>query len=171
MNAAVHLRPVREDDLPLLTRDATDPEFSAPYGWRGFRSPDALRRRWEEDGLLGGDPRYLAVAVDDRAVGVVTWHDPQLFGRERLVWEIGIVIAPEERGQGVGSAAQRLLAEYLFDTTPVHRISAYTEADNVAEQRALEKAGFRREGVLRRAGFRGGRYCDAQLYALLREEL
>jgi RimJ/RimL family protein N-acetyltransferase len=42
--------------------------------------------------------------------------------------------------------------------------------DNVAEQRALEKSGFRREGVLRQAGFRGGRWRDGILYALLRNE-
>jgi len=58
-------------------------------------------------------------------------------GRKGVVWEVGAVLAPEFRGQGAGTAAQRLLVQHLFDTTMAHRLCAYTEADNVAEQRSL----------------------------------
>jgi [ribosomal protein S5]-alanine N-acetyltransferase len=85
------------------------------------------------------------------------------------VYEIGIALLPEHRGHGVGTTAQRLLVEYLFDNTPAHRLEAYTEVENVAEQRALEKAGFEREGVLRAVQFRAGAWRDGILYALLRD--
>ena len=167
----VHLRPFRETDLEVLTRFATDPDFSAPYEWSGFRSPEEFRRRWEEDGYLGKDPHQLAVAQpDETIVGWVMWRDPNLFGREGRVWEIGVLLAPEHRSRGAGTEAQRLLAAHLFDTTTTHRICAYTEADNLAEQRSLEKCGFRREGVLREAGFRGGRWRDVVVYARLRDD-
>jgi len=171
-DAAVQLRPFREDDLQLLVRFATDPAFSLPFEWEGYKSPHAIRRRWEEDGFLDKDPHQLAVVdPDDTPVGEVMWRDPKLFGRERLAWEVGIILAPEHRGRGVGTAAQRLLVDHLFHTTPIHRICAYTEADNVAEQRSLEKCGFRREGVLREAGFRGGRWRDVVVLAILRGEV
>ncbi len=168
---AVRLRPIREGDLPLLARLATEREFSAPYEWHGFRSPDSWRKRLEEDGFLGKDPRELAVVGDDDAIlGIVSWRDPKLFGRVGRMWEMGVVLAPEHRGRGVGTAAQRLLVEYLFETTPRHRICAWTEVDNVAEQRALEKVGFRREGVLRQVGWRGGARRDVVAYGLLRDD-
>jgi RimJ/RimL family protein N-acetyltransferase len=63
------------------------------------------------------------------------------------------------------------LVEHLFDTTTVHRLCANTEADNAAEQRVLEKCGFRREGVLRQAGFRGGRWRDVVVYGRLRDDV
>ena len=171
-DAVVQLRPFQEDDLELLVRFATDPAFSLPFEWEGFKSSHAMRRRWEEDGFLDKDPHQLVVADPDGALlGEVMWRDPKLFGRERLAWEIGIILAPEHRGRGFGTAAQRLLVGHLFDTTPIHRICAYTEADNVIEQRSLEKCGFRREGVLREAGFRGGRRRDVVVYAVLRSEL
>ena len=44
-----------------------------------------------------------------------------------------------------------------------------TDADNLAEQKALERIGFTREGVLRRAVSRAGAWRDLVLYALLRE--
>jgi RimJ/RimL family protein N-acetyltransferase len=168
----VHLRPFREGDLELIARDATDPTFSLPFEWAGYRSPEVLRKRWEEDGYLDKDPHQLVIAdVEDKALGWVMWRDPNLFGRAGLVWEIGAILAPEHRGRGVGTAAQRLLAEYLFDITPVHRLCAYTEADNVLEQKSLEKCGFRREGLLRHAGFRAGKWRDVVVYALLRSDI
>jgi RimJ/RimL family protein N-acetyltransferase len=42
--------------------------------------------------------------------------------------------------------------------------------DNLAEQRALERAGFAREGVLRSAQFRDGRFHDLVLYSRLRSD-
>jgi [ribosomal protein S5]-alanine N-acetyltransferase len=101
----------------------------------------------------------------------VMWRDPHLFGRPGLAWEVGIVLAPEHRGRGIGTEAQRLLAHHLFDTTSVHRLTANTEADNLAEQRSLERCGFRREALLRQAGFRGGRWRDVVVYGLLRDDL
>jgi RimJ/RimL family protein N-acetyltransferase len=73
------------------------------------------------------------------------------------------------RGQGFGSVAQRLLAAYLFATTSVNRIEAGTDVDNLAEQRALEKAGFTREGVLRGAQHRAGAWHDLMIYAVVRD--
>jgi RimJ/RimL family protein N-acetyltransferase len=78
---------------------------------------------------------------------------------------------PEQRGRGYGSGAQRAAAEYLFAHTPVARVEASTEADNVAERRALLRAGFTEEGVLRRAVFRDGSYRDMVMFSMLREEL
>ena len=70
----------------------------------------------------------------------------------------------------MGTAAQRVLADYLFATTTANRLEATTEVDNVAEQRALEKAGFVREGVLRGRGFLRGRWRDGMMYARLRDD-
>jgi RimJ/RimL family protein N-acetyltransferase len=42
--------------------------------------------------------------------------------------------------------------------------------ENIAEQRALERIAFRREGVMRGLGFDGGRWHDGVLYARLRDD-
>jgi RimJ/RimL family protein N-acetyltransferase len=52
------------------------------------------------------------------------------------------------------------LADYLFETTETNRVEASTDVENVAQQRALEKAGFVREGVQRGAQFRAGAQHD-----------
>ena len=167
----VRLRPFYERDLELLTRFAVDPTFSEPFEWGGFRSPEGLRRRWEDDGFLENDPHYVVVAgPDDDALGWVMYEQAYRGLGGDGVWVIGIMLAPERRGRGVGTTAQRLLSEHLFGTTKAHRLLALTESANVAEQRALEKCGFRREGVLRQGGFRGGQWRDVVLYGRLRSD-
>jgi len=167
--AAVRLRPFRHADVELLTRFATDPAVSQPFEWFGYRSPEAFRRRWEDDGFLDNDPWYLAVALesDDTGIGWVMWRHG-ILGMQAGVLEIGILLVPGHRGWGAGTAAQRLLVEHLFTTTTVHRIWAGTQSDNAAEQRALEKCGFQREGLLRESVFRGGEWHDSVIYGILR---
>lgn len=108
---------------------------------------------------------------DDALLGTVGWH-PVLWGPSSgsIAMEIGISLRPEARRQGHGTRAQRLLADYLFSTTGVHRVQASTDVGNLAEQRALERAGFIREGVLRQAQWRRSAYHDLVLYARLRTD-
>jgi ribosomal-protein-alanine N-acetyltransferase len=166
----VRLRPVEERDLDALGRLDTDPDVSEPFEWKGFRDPHARRRRWEQDGYLGADDSLLVVALPDGTfAGIVVWRWLATSGPRGCV-QIGILLFPEHRGKGLGTVAQRLLADYLFSTTIANRLEATTQIDNVAEQRALENAGFVREGMLRGRGFVGGRWRDGYIYARLRDD-
>jgi len=69
-----------------------------------------------------------------------------------------------------GTAAQDLLVEYLLDHTTAHRIEALTNDANIGEQKALERLGFRREGLMRGRSFLRGKYVGVLIYGLLRED-
>lgn len=114
----------------------------------------------------------LAVTDGDYVLlGSVGWH-PVTYGPNAgsRALDIGISLYPTCWGRGHGARAQRMLADYLFATTPVHRIQASTDLRNVAEQTALERAGFTREGVLRGAQWRRGAYHDLLSFARLRTD-
>lgn len=115
--------------------------------------------------------RMVAALDDGTPIGSLSWH-AVAYGpnRRSTAWNIGITILPEHRGRGHGTAAQRLLADHLFATTGANRVEATTDVENVAEQRALERAGFRREGVLRGGQYRAGGWHDLVLYARLRDD-
>ncbi|WP_203863181.1 GNAT family N-acetyltransferase [Planobispora rosea] len=132
--------------------------------------PHRHRRRPQEDGLLRADGGVLLVVKGGDRIGFVSWSKA-IITRAGHCWEIGLIPAPEFRGRGYGTQAHKPLVRYLFDHSTVHRIQAGTEITNVAEQRALEKAGFTREGVLRGAGFRAGKWHDGVRYSFLRSDL
>ncbi|MGH9211933.1 MAG: GNAT family N-acetyltransferase [Acidimicrobiales bacterium] len=167
----VRLRPIEEGDLDQLRQIAVDPEAGGEFEWTGFQDPHEARRRWEKDGWLNAEQSLLAVIRADGAfAGIVSWRDRSLGTIKGVTYEFGIALWPEHRGHGVGTRAQQLLVDYLFRNTPVHRLQAFTETGNLAEQRALEKLGFQREGVLRELFFRAGAWRDSVLYARLRSE-
>ncbi len=169
VDGEVRLRPVRETELGDLVRLLWDPNAPGEYQWFGYRIDAAkdIERRWHQDGLICRDSSFLAVEVDDGAcAGWVDWHRIATTAN----FEIGIALFAAHRGHGVGAEAQRQLVEYLFDTTTAHRLQAGTETDNLAEQRALERVGFRREGVQRGLYFRAGRWRDSVMYGLLRDD-
>lgn len=170
MGDHVALRPVCEADLGLLERSLTDARVGSEFQWMGWRDPRLWRKRFEENRCLGEDQSSLMVTSGEEAVGFVGWHKVTV-SPFSYYWNMGIVLVPEFRGRGIGTAAQRALVVYLFTHTTVNRVEAMTDRDNIPEQRALEKAGFTREGVLRGHHFRAGRWRDEVVYSVLRNEV
>jgi RimJ/RimL family protein N-acetyltransferase len=167
----VHLRPLAEADVDVLDRMENDPLAVGEHMWSGFRDPKLRRRRWEQDGWIGAGSSMLAIAsTDGGLLGAVVWWPHDVVGPPGGCFELGCMVLPDFRGQGVGALAQRALADYLFETTLANRIQALTGVDNKAERRSLERAGFQLEGILRGCGFLGGRWGDGVLYARLRDD-
>ncbi len=170
MDAQVSLRPVLEDDLRWLAGQRNDPVATGLHEWHGWHDPHAERRQWAESGMLGENGGTLIVLHGTDRAGAISWRRVQT-GPTAFSWAIGIGLTPQFRGRGIGSEAHRSLALYLFAHTQVNRIEAVTEITNTAEQRALEKAGFTREGVLRGSTFRHGQWHDQVQYSVLRHEV
>ncbi len=171
MDDDVALRLVAEADLPILERLTQDPGSTGEFAWLGWYKLTRYRQWWAENRLISDDIGVLMVVRDGDRLGFVSWPWHKVPATPGYYyWNIGIALLPEARGKGYGTQAQRKLAQHLFKHTTVQRIEASTEVGNVAEQRALEKAGFTREGVLRSVGWRDGAYRDGVWYSMLRTD-
>jgi RimJ/RimL family protein N-acetyltransferase len=145
MGDLVTLRPVTEDDLSWLESLRDGPVAAGLHGWHGWSDPKRRRRQWAESGLLGDDGGMLIVLHDTDRVGDVSWRKVKT-GPTAFSWAIGIGLAPEFRGRGYGSEAQRLLARYLFAHTQVNRIEPLRRSPTW-----LSSGLWRRPGSLARA--------------------
>jgi RimJ/RimL family protein N-acetyltransferase len=160
------LRPARPEDAALLAAWRAEP--CSPFeDWSGPAPPGVEETVRLLPAAGGGD--LVVTDATDQPIGTVSWH-PVLYGPNlgSQALDIGISVRPFAQGCGHGARAQRMLAKYLFATTPVFRVQASTDLSNIAEQRSLERAGFRREGVLRGAQWRLGAWHDLVCYARLR---
>ena len=171
MNTVV-LRPVTDDDLAVFEARFYDESGTGEYQWFGHRTAASERKQFVESGLLTADGGQLTVLRGDEVCGRVSWFR-STWGRPDTswCWSISAGLLPECQGKGIGTAAQRLLAEYLFLHTRAERVQAWTDVSNVAEQKALERAGFLREGVLRAAQWRAGGWRDQVVFARLRSDM
>ncbi len=165
----VYLRALDRTDAPRVQKFLNDPEVRPTIAsWRPITLESEIEwldrmGRSENDVQLG-----IAVKDSDELVGVCALH--QIDWRERSA-SFGIVIGePLEWGKGYGTEATRLVTEHGFDRLNLNRIWLHVYTGNDRGIRAYETVGYRREGVLRQGAFRGGRYVDVVVMAMLAEE-
>ena len=149
--------------IRAVGEDEQRPPSSSTWDDWGEMDPAAMAMEHE---------RWVVEVTEDGRTTVVgdmsahsVWYGPTAGSR---ALSIGISLVDEHRGRGIGPVAQRLLAEQLHDRGVV-RVEAATDVDNVAEQRALERAGFRLEGILRGAQARRDGRHDLQVWSHLRD--
>jgi len=155
-------------------KDTTPPDSPSEYSdWGAIdtRSAHPDMERWlivvddvadvADDGHDGHDGGQVTVGD---LTAMPTWFGPTTGS---LAVSIGIALVPQYRGRGIGTTAQRLLAELLHNRGIV-RVQASTDVTNIAEQRALAKAGFTFEGVMRGAQVRASGRHDLQVWSHLR---
>lgn len=166
------LRKLSKRDIDLIEENFQSFEGASAWQWFGFWDTNKLRTRLAKDQFIGSDDGALAVCLGEETIGKVDWFSITSWGRANTsaCWEIAIGLFAQHRGRGYGTEAQRLLVDYLFAHYPRHRIQATTAAQNIAEQRCLEKLGFSREGLIRQSQWRDGTWHDQAIYSLLRRE-
>ena len=152
-NDLVTLEPADAHNVDLLVRWTLDPVAQGPTK----RVPAWTVAALQDLFLHSPDRHYYLIrrGTDGKPLGRF-YHRAWLFGSDPQVidWELNIFIAhPGERGKGYGTAVQKLALDHLLPLPETHSVFAYTHVDNVAEQRALEKAGFEKIGRLPHADY------------------
>lgn len=166
----VVLRGLRRDDLARYRGWLENPEAThfMESGWRPV-SDTELEEIYKAS--TEPDDTVVFVIVDkasDTPVGVC--------GLYLIHWvcrrgEFRILIGDDSfRDKGLGSEAARLTVAYGFDKLNLETIYLGVNADNKAAIASYENAGFLREGIRRRLIYRNGRYYDALMMSILRDE-
>ena len=113
------------------------------------------------------EPRSnFAIEVEGRfagAIGLKLQSDV-----DRVSAELGYWLGEEFWGRGVATAAIIGFVPWAFENFSLERIYATPFHWNGASCRALEKASFNKEGVMRRAALKSGVLADLPLYARYR---
>lgn len=152
-------------NIDVISIRAIDGEYPRPkstsiYEEWGEMAPDVRDMAISRWLIELTQPDKLVIPVGDLSAHAV-WYGPTPGSR---ALNIGISIVNEFRGKGIGAIAQRLLAGELHNQGIV-RVEAQTDVENIAEQNALEKAGFKYEGTLRRAQGRADGLHDIQVWS------
>jgi RimJ/RimL family protein N-acetyltransferase len=102
---------------------------------------------------------------DGKVIGLLS-----LVRRDHRKAEIGWSLGLSDRGQGYVTEGARALMTYGFAILGLHRIYATTSNINTSSWRVMERLGMRREGHLREAEFRDGKWIDVLIYGILAGE-
>ena len=169
----IYLEPLEEGHISALFAVGREPSvwnFMA----RGPFTSEGDARRFVEHALanrsFGGEfPFVIRVCSSGELIGSTRYRDIQ--PRHRSV-EIGYTfVHPSHWWRGAGTESQFLLARHTFEDLGAGRIWFMTDARNFWSQKALERCGVSREGVLRRhLCVRDGFIRDSVIYAIIEDE-
>jgi [ribosomal protein S5]-alanine N-acetyltransferase len=163
------LRLPSEDDVAELFAIGSDAETTRWFSWGPYRDDDEPRawiKRTAQE-RAAGEKLSLIVDRDGEAIGVIELTEPNRRDRRAMV---GTWLGAAHWGTGVNTESKALLLHLAFAVLGLQRVGALANVDNTRSQRALEKLGFAREGVLRRWHRHGDEYHDVVVYGLLRDD-
>jgi len=164
----VALTPLGTDDLPALMSWINEREqvlFNAPY------KPvhENQHKAWFEGMQERNDVVIFGVRLleSNELIGSCQLHSIDNVHRSA---ELQIRIGNTSQRQGYGIEAVRLLLKFAFNDLNLHRVYLHVFSTNTAAIRLYEKAGFKKEGVLREAVHINGKYIDVAVMGILRDE-
>jgi ribosomal-protein-alanine N-acetyltransferase len=165
----VALRDYAERDIPeILIAHQDDPRMHLLTGEDRPPSGAELGRAAEREPLerAAGERATLTILEpgSDACRGQIRVY-PVDWDQSRA--EVGIWLAPQIRGHGLGRSALTLAGQWLLGPCGLARVEVFTEPDNAPMIRAAQDAGFVREGVLREYLRRRGKGIDVAVMSLI----
>jgi ribosomal-protein-alanine N-acetyltransferase len=161
------IRPWAESDAESLQRHANNRRVAMHLRDR-FPHPYPLEAASTFIGWVSKQPSptVWAIEVDGEAVGSIgiELHTDV----ERVSAEIGYWLGESVWGRGIATEALTAVTNEVFKRFDITRLYAVPFADHVASVRVLEKAGYVREGHLRRSAIKDGQIRDQLLLAAYR---
>jgi [ribosomal protein S5]-alanine N-acetyltransferase len=148
-----------DPDTVRFTRVPAAPDAGFAAAW-----VDRYVAGWNDGSRAG----FAILSPDDQFLGMVAIVDLDLAGRQG---EIGYIVVPTARGQGVAGRALRLVSAWALGELGLERVELRISFDNEPSVRVAERLGFVREGVLRSLHLKDDARGDMAVYSLLRGEV
>ena len=115
----------------------------------------------------GSNSVHLVAELDGKVVASAGVFSAGHHVRRRHVSSLGISVAKDAQGKGVGSALMTALMDYADRWGQILRIELNVFTDNDRAIALYERFGFVREGLLRKYALRDGQYVDSLMMARL----
>jgi len=157
----VRLRIVEKQDLPILLEWDNNIDFRGQFENLRQETMADLEKLYDN---IKDEQWFFIEKKDGTKIGFISHF---LSAGET---EIGYNIVPNQRNKGYANEAIQIIVDYLFLSKDTMRIQAKTDTENVQSWKALEKAAFKREGILRKTFYCRGKWRDDCIYSIIREE-
>jgi len=162
------LRYARAEDAPRLFELASDPAVTRFFSWGPYTDPtqpgayiESLAGKRERGELLD----FLIVHEQDGPIGVTGLSELSRRNRHATV---GSWFGHRWWGSGANLESKALIAALAFERLGMDRLTAWANTRNGRSQVALERVGFKREGVLRSFHRHGDVLHDVVVYGMVR---
>ena len=164
---ALLIRRAKVSDAAAMTRLMSDPAVFGGLLQLPYPSEEAWAKRLTDAAHATHADLLLIAERDGELLGAAGLNAAGSHARRRHVMGLGIHVAAQAQGQGVGSALMAALCDYADRWAGVLRLELTVYTDNEAAIRLYRKFGFETEGTMRAYGLRDGAYADVFAMARL----
>jgi len=164
----LRLRYATPDDAPQLLELASDPDVTRWFSWGPYTSieePQAYIDGLAAKRAAGELLEFLVVHRDEGPIGVTGLSELSPRNRHATV---GTWFGRDWWGSGANLESKALIAALAFENLRLDRLTAWANTRNGRSQLALERVGFRREGVLAGWHRHGDTLHDVVVFGMLR---
>lgn len=166
------LRAIERADIPLFIAWLNDAEVIENLSiWNPLSM--AEEEQWFERMLARpAETHPLGIEAKTRngwkMIGNIAFHEVDWLNHSA---EIGIVIGEKAYwNKGYGTDAMKVMTRHAFDDLGLNRVFLRVLESNPGGVHCYEKAGFVKEGTLRKAAWKNGKFLDMHLMSVLRSE-
>jgi RimJ/RimL family protein N-acetyltransferase len=169
----IRLEPMSEDHVPALARVGLEPGIWQNMVYGQINTQEDLRA-WVGEMLrrqaLGSDlPFTVILQANDQPIGATRYME--IHPQHRNLEIGGTWYGLDYQGSGVNAEAKYLLLRQAFEVWGCIRVQIKTDVRNIRSQRAIERLGAVREGVLRdHMILPDGRVRSSVIYSILAAE-
>lgn len=156
-------------DAPQLYALASDPLVTRWFSWGPYESVDQAAA-WIAAQAAKRESGEIMDFVVDGPSGVAGVTGLTEIARRDRRATVGSWLGRSFWGAGVNGEAKALIAALAFRRLGMERLTAWANTRNGRSQRALERVGFRREGVLRAWHRHGDEMHDVVVFGMTRAQ-
>ena len=166
----ISLRPISLDDLDDVMVLTSDENVARYCRWEPHSSKEEGINFIKD--IASKSLWFGAICLNDRVIGCIDLSSCEEQGKNRYKSaELGYVLGTRYWGKGIATHVVKQVLKAAFTELPhLERLQALVFLENVASQRVLHKAGFQREGVLRKYEFIKGKSRDMVCYSFLNDD-
>jgi ribosomal-protein-alanine N-acetyltransferase len=154
-------------DATSLYRLGSDAEVTKWFSWGPYQETAEARAYLDRLPGQRETGRQLDLLQVHGRLGVVGITGLSEFSYRDRRATVGTWLGRDAWGSGANAESKRLMAYLAFEILGLARLGAYVDVGNERSRRALRKAGFVEEGVLRGWQRRDGRQSDVVSCSLL----
>jgi len=165
----VSIRPLQLSDAAVLSQQLNNKKIwnnisnSIPYPYTLDDTEFFIKMSHEDRNLYN-----FAITYNENFCGVIGLKRQKDIHRKSE--ELGYWIAEPFWNKGIATQAIGMVTEWAFQHLKTNRIFAGVFQHNIASMKALEKNGFKKEGILKKAIYKNSKFLDEHLYAKLKDE-
>jgi ribosomal-protein-alanine N-acetyltransferase len=169
----ISLTPYLKKDKPDLVRYINHPNISnntltIPYPYSLEDADNFFKIIQEKEKQTGKVWNWVIRNKENNLIGSIGLLGEKITGNpHRDIF--GYWIGEEFWGKGIMTKVVKIFADYCLNERGLVRLEASVFSYNQASVRVLEKAGFEREGYLKKAYLKNGKYLDGILLAKTKE--